>query len=160
MCDGGRYQHLDRSLEKSSPSARKGEHWKESRIGLLLHMSGPQYECDPQPKLPPELRYEAIGEVLAEIGKTGSNLDPEEELDEVDTPASEGLVGPNLVSRSMVASRQSWQEFGPLLASQAWYRGFAAAARKVFISDGSATIEKLQRTHFSRKKKPNPYSHN
>ena len=49
----------------------------------------------------------------------------------------------------MVASRQSWEAFGPLLASQAWYRGFAAATRKVFVSDGSATIEKLQRTHFS-----------
>ena len=44
---------------------------------------------------------------------------------------------------------RSWEAFGPLLASQAWYHGFAAATRKVFVSDGSATIEKLQRTHFS-----------
>ena len=35
------------------------------------------------------------------------------------------------------------------MASQAWYRGFAAAPRKAFVSDGSPTIEQLQRTHFS-----------
>ena len=49
----------------------------------------------------------------------------------------------------MVASRRNWEAFGPLLASQAWYRGFAASTRKVFVSDGSSTIEKLQQTHFS-----------
>ena len=41
MCDGGRYQLLDRSTKSKHPSsARKGEHWKESRIGLLASMRG------------------------------------------------------------------------------------------------------------------------
>jgi hypothetical protein len=65
---------------------------------------------------------------------------------EVDT---HGVVGPKLKQRSVVASRCNWREFGPLVASQAWYQGFAAATRKVFVSDGSATIEKLQQKHFS-----------
>jgi hypothetical protein len=153
MADGGRYQHLDRSAESPRPaSARKGEHWRESRIGLLLSMSGEQYDSDPQPTLPPELRYEAIAEKLSEIGKTGGKLDQPEETSETETTsktASDGLVGPTLERRSVVASRQTWETFGPLLASQAWYRGFAAAQRKVFVSDGSPTIEKMQRTHFS-----------
>lgn len=152
MCDGGRYQHLDRSAgAKASASARKGEHWKESRIGLLARMCGEQHAADPQPILPPELRYDAMADVLSEIGKTGAKLDSSEEppdTDETSTAASDGLVGPELERRSVVASRHSWEEFGPLLASQAWYRGFAAATRKVFVSDGSATIEKLQRNHF------------
>ena len=43
MGDGGRYQLLDRSLPASGHrSAHKGEHWKESRIGLLASMSGEQ----------------------------------------------------------------------------------------------------------------------
>lgn len=76
MADGGRYQHLDRSLPASGQqSARKGEHWKESRIGLLASMSGAQHETDPQPDLPPELRYVAIAETLSEIGKTGSKCE-------------------------------------------------------------------------------------
>jgi len=155
MADGGRYQQLDRhSRSPQRPaSARKGEHWKESRIGLLLSMSGPSYEDDPQPTLPPELRYEAMAETLSEIGKTGAKLESLPEAAEAETAcqaASEGLPGPSVESRNVVASRQSWEAFGPLLASQAWYRGFAAAPRKVFVSDGSATIEKMQRMHFAQ----------
>jgi hypothetical protein len=156
MSDGGRYQLLDRSLPASERSARKGEHWKESRIGLLARMTGERHETDPQPTLPPELCYAAMAEVLSEIGKTGAKLDSpaktladEAASDVSSSAASDGLVGPTLEQRSVVASRQSWEAFGPLLASQAWYRGFAAAARKVFVSDGSSTIEKLQRTHFT-----------
>ncbi|MBC8867969.1 MAG: hypothetical protein H8E44_01055 [Planctomycetes bacterium] len=153
MCDGGRYQLLDRSVvSPGRRSARKGEHWKESRIGLFVSMRGEQHESDPQPTLPPELRYEAMADKLSEIGKTGSKLDSPDETaaaEETSTAASDGLAGPTLEHRGVVASRQSWEAFGPLLASQAWYRGFAAATRKVFVSDGSATIEKLQQTHFS-----------
>jgi hypothetical protein len=154
MADGGRYQHLDRSLPSSGKqSARKGEHWKESRIGLLASMSGPQHKSDPQPDLPPELRYEAIAETLSEIGKTGSKCDPPGDdntsADASSASLSDGLAGPDLECRSVVASRQNWESFGPLLASQAWYHGFAAASRKAFLSDGSTSIEKLQRMHFS-----------
>ena len=154
MSDGGRYQLLDRSLPASGHrSAHKGEHWKESRIGLLASMSGERHEIDPQPALPPELRYEAMADKLSEIGKTGAKLDSTEDSAEdavSSTTNSDGLVGPTLEQRSVVASRQSWEAFGPLLASQAWYHGFAAAPRKVFVSDGSATIEKLQRMNFSQ----------
>ena len=154
MADGGRYQHLERNLPSSGrQSARKGEHWKESRIGLLASMSGPQHEIDPQPDLPPELRYDAVAETLSEIGKTGSKGEsPEDDNTSADTSLaspSDGLAGPDLEGRSVVASRQNWESFGPLLASQAWYHGFAAANRKAFLSDGSATIEKLQRRYFS-----------
>jgi len=153
MCDGGRYQHLDRSVGPSGHrSARKGEHWKESRIGLLVSMSGEQHESDPQPTLPPELRHEAMADKLSQIGKTGAKLDSLEETtaaEETSVAASDGLAGATLEHRGVVASRQNWEAFGPLLASHAWYRGFAAASRKVFVSDGSPTIEKLQRTHFS-----------
>jgi hypothetical protein len=218
MADGGRYQRLDRphgevkcgeqqgSAQKCS--ARKGKHWKESRIALLATMSGSCHDVDPQPELPQSLRYAAAAEKLGEIGKTGrklaesdndddahertgeaepsdgmeplpavcehgrftresaASLDP---LQEMSTPIGEqvvagkivarevaaaevdthGVVGPKLEDRSVVASRCNWREFGPLVASQAWYRGFAAATRKVFVSDGSATIEKLQQQHFS-----------
>jgi hypothetical protein len=153
MCDGGRYQLLDRSAGPSGVrSARRGEHWKESRIGLLVSMSGEQHESDPQPKLPPELCHGAMADKLSDIGKIGAKLDLPEETaatEETSATVSDGLVGATLEHRGVVASRQTWEAFGPLLVSQAWYRGFAAADRKVFVSDGSPTIEKLQRTHFS-----------
>ena len=153
MSDGGRLQLLDRRAGPSeSNSARKGEHWKESRIGLLASMYGDRYQSDPQPMLPPELSYKAMAETLAEMGKTGVKLefpDGNSESEPSSQAASDGLAGPTLQSRHVVASQQNWEAFGPLLASQAWYQGFAAASRKVFVSDGSPTIEKLQRTHFS-----------
>lgn len=156
MCDGGRYQLLDRRLPpKPKTSARKGEHWKESRIGLLADMRGPSHACDPRPTLPAELRYEAMAEKLSEIGRTGRRSDvPEEngehqQVRERSEPSRQGFPGPDLERRHVVASRQSWQDFGRLLASQAWYHGFAAAPRKAFVSDGSSALEELHRTHFS-----------
>ena len=36
-----------------------------------------------------------------------------------------------------------------MMASHAWYQGFAAAAAKVVVSDGSSAIERVQERHFS-----------
>jgi len=156
MGDGGRLQLLDRSLPNTEPcSAEKGDHWKESRIAAIMGMSGQEYDCDPQPTLPPELCYNTIAETLSEIGHTGKTGDLPQETQENGGDYSdiarcgEGIVGPELEHRSVVASRKNWEEFGRLLVCLAWYKGFAAAKRKVFVSDGSAAIEKMQRTHFS-----------
>lgn len=154
MADGGRYQVLDRRRGSASGrSARKGEHWKESRIGLLASMSGDRHESDPHPELPSALCYSAVAEKLSDIGKTGAELDfsddGEPTLGTPSTTDSDKFPGPTLQSRGVVASARNWEDFGRLLASQAWYRGFAASTRKVFVSDGSATIEKLHRIHFS-----------
>lgn len=118
MADGGRYQQLDRGelgcVEggKSQRSARKGEYWKESRIGILLNMQGEPHDADPQPQLPPELCYDAMAETLAEIGKTGAKLDSDPEDSDDDeglTPdRGDGLVGPQLQQREVVASRMNW----------------------------------------------------
>lgn len=89
MADGGRYQRLDRPRGEATcdekrcgankcRSARKGKHWKESRIALLARMSGSQHDVDPQPELPPSLRYAAAAEKLGEIGKTGRALEESE----------------------------------------------------------------------------------
>ena len=105
----------------------------------------------PQPRFPLDLRYQAIADTLSDIGKTGPKIDSQNDAAEAETPSSTaagGLVGPTLKSRSVVASRQNWDSFGRLLASQSWYRGFVASPRKVFDSDGSATIEKMRRRRF------------
>lgn len=150
MDDGGRYQRLDRNDHTPRPaSARKGEHWKESRIGVLARMTGQEYDYDPQPVLPPELRYQAMADTLAEIGKTGAKLDCEGDEEPPPNHAGDGIVGPELVGREVIASGCDWNAFGPLLASQAWEQGFAAATRKVVVSDGSQALEKLHRTYFS-----------
>ena len=143
MADGGRYQVLNRRHSSASGrSARKGEHWKESRIGLLASMSGDRHENDPHPELPSALRYNAVAEKISDIGKTGSELDSSEDAESALGTTSmadpDEFPSPTLESRSVIASGRNWEDFGGLLASQAWYRGFAASTRKVFVSDGSA----------------------
>ena len=165
MCDGGRYQLLDRqasptdpSKDSSSDTARRGKHWHESRVALLVSMKGEHHEVDPQPKLPNCLEFYAIGTTLNEMAKVGGKPGAKESTEQKSATESnkqatqelqESLVGPELVSRNVVASGQNWETFGPMVATRAWYLGFAAAKHKVFVSDGSSTIENLQQTHFS-----------
>ena len=165
MCDGGRYQLLDRQAsqtdpaeEESNDTERRGKHWHESRVSLLASMKGEHHEVDPQPELPNCLEFYAIGTTLSEMakvgGKPGAKETPEqrterEKREQAKKELQESLVGPELVSRNVVASGQNWEAFGPMVATRAWYSGFAAAKHKVFVSDGSSTIEKLQEIHFS-----------
>lgn len=164
MCDGGRYQLLDRQAsatnptdEPSSDSERRGKHWHESRVALLATMKGQHHEVDPQPELPNCMEFYAIGSTLSEISKVGSKPGsketPEQSIErnkqeQAKKELQESLVGPKLVSRNVVASGENWDSFGPMVATRAWYQGFAAAKHKAFVSDGSSTIEKLQQTHF------------
>lgn len=48
----------------------------------------------------------------------------------------------------MVAARERWPAFAPLLAAAAWAWGFQGAARKAFVGDGSANNGRLQRRFF------------
>jgi len=58
--------------------------------------------------------------------------------------------GPEVKSRRVVATRKPADQFGRLVAMTAWRLGFAAAARKAFIGDGSSWLWKIQRRLFSR----------
>jgi hypothetical protein len=165
MCDGGRYQVLDRQTSEVVPSdgdasgsERRGKHWHESRVALLASMKGEHHEVDPQPEMPNCLKFYAIGKTLSEMANAGSKPGAKETLEQrtereeseqARQELQESLVGPELVSRNIVASGQNWETFGPMVATRAWYLGFAAAKHRVFVSDGSSTIEKLQETHFS-----------
>jgi hypothetical protein len=57
--------------------------------------------------------------------------------------------GPKLVSRQVVASRQSWPLFGVILACAAWLAGFATAKRKAFVADGAGSIWRVWQQRFS-----------
>jgi hypothetical protein len=57
--------------------------------------------------------------------------------------------GPQWEKRQVVASRQSWPLFGPLLAAAAWLAGFATAKRKAFVADGARAIWRVWQRRFS-----------
>ena len=96
--DGGRYQMLDRSESGAEQirqgKRRKGEHWKESRVGCVMTMSGPTHEQDPMPDLPAflaggkdlERKLSEIGHVMS-LGETaGSEVDAASEADAKKSP--------------------------------------------------------------------------
>jgi len=56
---------------------------------------------------------------------------------------------PEVLVRSVVATRESVEGFGRQLAAAAWQRGFFAAERKAFVGDGSDTNWSVWRKHFS-----------
>ena len=145
MADGGRYQVLDRK----QPSA-SGEHWRESRVATFLALDAKVHEIDPTPELPEFLRDISIAKTLAEIGRVSGKNTPDADAQPKAREQKEPpWLRPRILGKTMQASSVSWEEFGSIMASHAWYQGFNAAISKVFVSDGSAAIEKVQQRYFS-----------
>lgn len=145
MADGGRYQVLNRKKQLE----KQGEHWRESRIATFLGMGGESYTSDPTPQLPDFLQDVSIAKTLAEIGRVSGKNAPETETPASATKQDPPWPRPNILHKTMQASAVCWEEFGPMMASHAWYHGFDACTAKVFVSDGSSAIEKVQKRYFS-----------
>ena len=142
MSDGGRYQRFDR---KEGPTKTESL-WKESRIAVLLSMQSESHQSDPAPELPGFLQDVGIAKKLADIGKVaGENAKRHQPSGEHEPP----WARPDMLAKDVIASGKSWKEFGPMVASAAWYAGFFKASEKVFVSDGSSSIEEMQGEWFS-----------
>ena len=137
MSDGGRYQRFDRGGAKPD----SGSFWKESRIAVLLSMKTQVYQVDPNAELPDFLQDVSIAKKLAEMGHVpGENPKACHRDGEEESPWQR----PEMLSKEVIASGKNWKEFGPMVASSAWYAGFFKAKEKVFVSDGSSAIEEMQ----------------
>ncbi|MEX1028188.1 MAG: hypothetical protein WD049_09320 [Candidatus Paceibacterota bacterium] len=143
MADGGKYQRFDRSEDKPA----SGSFWRESRIACLLSMTAASYVAGADDELPDFLQDVHIAKKLAEIGKVqGENgVGSDAPKQEKEPPWQRG----EMLHKEIIASGKNWKEFGPKVASAAWYAGFAKATEKVFVSDGSAAIEEMQAVWFS-----------
>lgn len=142
MCDGGRYQQWDRGSEPPAADS----FWRESRVAILLSMQAQTHQVDPTEQLPDFLRDVSIAKKLAAIGKVPGENSKSDQCTENDEPP---WPRPELLHKEVVASGKSWKEFGPLVASTAWYGSFFKAPHRVFVSDGSSAIEQLQSQWFS-----------
>lgn len=141
MSDGGKYQRFDRN----QPKPESDSFWRESRVACLLSMTPADYSaCDD--RLPEFLRDVSIAKKLAEIGHvSGENPKPDGTQDRREPPWQCG----EMLGKEVIAAGCNWKEFGPRVASAAWYRGFAKAREKAFVSDGSSAIESMQQQWFS-----------
>lgn len=151
--DGGRMQIRDGEAEEPPPE-RGGKFWRETKVACLLSLASQTFTEDPCPRLPQTFaNFSRMARITREIkGAALRPATPTEPSTEEELPPPEEAVRPGrpqILVRSVVATRRPWAEFGPMVAAAAWQRGFAAAERKAFLGDGSANNWTLCQKYFS-----------
>lgn len=147
--DGGRIQIRNRTpSEEERQRAKKAGFWREDKVGCLLSISSAVSEEDPCPQIPATLLdLGRIRKIAREI-KGFCVADAEESAR--DEALSQRRAGqPEVLVRSVVATREDVHAFGRQLAAAAWQRGFSAAPRKAFVGDGQEANWTVWRRHFS-----------
>jgi hypothetical protein len=150
----------DPDQDKAPP----GRHWHEDKVALVLTMHSPVCETDPCPDIPDTfVDPDRVAKIVRGLKKSAPLKEEETQEataqeDEQTADAEEGqhgsqekaeYEGPKLEKRQVVASRQSWPLFGPMVAAAAWLAGFAPAQRKAFVADGARAIWRVWKTRFS-----------
>lgn len=152
MLDGGRYQRRDHFGEADY----EGSHWKEDKVGIVLHMHSDVHECDPHPEFPEWLAH---AEGVAEIASLGTfdeenNSHTEEPCgplkDAGRTPSDWDQLTLKRLSREVIASSECGEDFGHHLESVAWQRGVVDASRTAFVADGAGVNWTIHIRHFSQ----------
>jgi hypothetical protein len=157
--DGGRLQ-----TRSEDPGKGPGIHdpaWREDKVANLLTMTTQSHDHDPHPNLPRcftkkrevvELVQGISGQgALADVVEPGGNEPPALTL--VEPPEIKKVPAPpwppKPLVRTCVATLESSDEFGPMVAAEAHRRNFFAAQSRVFLGDGGSWIWTLWRTLFA-----------
>jgi hypothetical protein len=147
--DGGRLQIRNRkaSDEERQKTNRAG-FWREDKVGCLLSLRSAVSEEDPCPQIP---RVFVDKERMRKISREIKGFCVPDDEDSTQSEARSQLRPgqPEVLVRSVVATRKDVHAFGRQLAAAAWQRGFAAAPRKAFVGDGQDANWTVWRTHFS-----------
>lgn len=172
--DGGRLQIFDRQAKAATadPPAdsagaepalpdedpqRRGRHWREDKVGLLMAMTSKVSAVDPCPDVPEGfLDPTRMGKLVRELRK-GVPLaeeparpaeDPDAERQSLQAQGA-AWEPPTVQHKRLVASRRSWEQFAPLVAAAAWAMGLFAAPRRAFLGDGAENNWTVWRERFS-----------
>ena len=154
--DGGRLQ--TRSEEPGRGPGVRDSAWREDKVANLLTMSTQRHDADPHPELPTcftkkrevvELVQGVCGQgALADV--VAADEPPELTVfapaEKAEKPDAHWPPEPQ--KRSCVATLESSDEFGPMVAAEAQRRNFFAAQSRAFLGDGGAWLWTLQRTYF------------
>jgi hypothetical protein len=136
---------------------RQGKFWREDKIGLLLTLQSEAPASDPCPHIPKTFLNPAhMSQLVRELKKRAP---PQEEAaqETKDPQAGEEALRaneacwepPEVQAKQVLATRRSWAQFGPMVATAAWTLGFFAATRKAFVADGAENNWTLHRQLFS-----------
>lgn len=166
--DGGRLQIRDRNASSDPVQGEESDSpatfWRESKVGALLKMTGKTYSEDPCPEIPsifvdPARIKRLTREIKGFSGDGGETVDTDNRKQDNGEDASDQLLSPDEIHqsvrpkplvRSVIATSERINEFSQRLVGQAYQRGFMAAERKAFVSDGQPCNWTLHEKHFSR----------
>jgi hypothetical protein len=171
--DGGRLQIRERTAPapaagepgpvEATPAQPKevpeerGRFWREDKIGLLMAMTSDEAASDPCPDIPESfLDPTRMGKLVRELRHgvpvteeaAAPAADPDAEVQAL-PEAERRWQPPEVQEKRFVASRQSWEAFGPMVALAAWAMGLFGAARRAFLGDGSENNWAIWRGYFS-----------
>jgi hypothetical protein len=129
---------------------------KEDKIACLATLSGPTFPTDPCPEPPesfecPRRVQRLVAGMKGQAGEAERGEIPEEPATaaaEAERPPPEERWSPERRVRTCVASLQRSAAFGPLVAAEAWRRGFYTAKRQAFVADGLAYNWSIHRGYF------------
>jgi len=147
--DGGRLQIRNRKpSEEETQRTKKAGFWREDKVGCLLSMASTVSEEDPCPQIPKTLvDLGRMRKISREI--KGFCVPDEDESTREEATSQRRAGQPEVLVRSVVATREDIHAFGKQLAAAAWQRGFAAAPRKTFVGDGQDANWAVWRRYFS-----------
>jgi len=142
----------------------RGTHWREDKIGLLMTMTSAESVVDPCPDVPAsfvdptrilkltrELKTTKSAAEEAAKQEAAKPADQPEEAEQVLSGEAEKVrwQPPEVKTKHLTSTRQSWPAFGPIVATLAWTLGFFQAKRQAFLGDGSDNNWTLWRRYFS-----------
>jgi hypothetical protein len=120
-----------------APGERRGRHWREDKVGLLMAMTSAESVSDPCPEIPEGfLDPTRMGKLVRELRK-GVPVTEEPAEEEALQSQPERWRPPQMQEKRLLASRQNWEAFGPMVAQAAWAMGLFAAVRRAFLGDGA-----------------------
>lgn len=144
MMDGGRIQIRDRQ----QPQRDTKGFWKESLVGCCLSMTSEAHSQDPAPTIPRTFVDPVrMSELSREIKGFSGDSEADQESPEASPDDREGR--PEVLVRSVVATREGLDAFGPRLVAEAHARSFHATRRKAFVADGAWSNWSVHKQHFS-----------
>jgi hypothetical protein len=154
--DGGRL-HTRVEQQGHGPGVREPA-WREDKIADFVTMSTQSHENDPHPELPACFtKKKEVVELVQGLAGQGALTDVVERGD-AETPAltvfdpveeePKPKWPPEPIVRTCLATLETSDEFGPMVAAEAHRRNFFAAQDRAFLGDGGAWIWTLQRTYF------------
>ncbi len=132
--------------DRTRRSRSKNGHWRESKVSVLETYQSDVHEVDPDPDVPRCFLYlKRTKEMVARPGspsssrlgvqKANARRGSRKRRRKKGVVASPVQASPKRLVRSVLASRECAEDFGPMAHQAAWERNFFGAKRQGFLGE-------------------------